>query len=116
MAPPTRRAAQAEQPRRLRRDAVGRHQLLLLSDRTEEAKGMDAEADYPERRQRGEADEHGDEEGASLACSRRGEHEEWKHDPGAQLHADAGNERRRGRSRTGLDSGGEGEGSGQREQ
>jgi hypothetical protein len=49
MAPPARRTAQAEEARRLSGNAVGRHQLLLLPDRTQEAQRVRPEAQQPHR-------------------------------------------------------------------
>jgi hypothetical protein len=52
MAPPGGGPAQPYQPRRLGRHAVGRHQLLLLTDRVDEAERVHAEADHAHDRHR----------------------------------------------------------------
>jgi hypothetical protein len=52
MPPPCRRPVQAEQARGLRRDAVGRDELLLLADGVEEAERVHAESDDTDGRDR----------------------------------------------------------------
>jgi len=52
MAPPGRCSAQPGQARRLGGHAVGRHQLLLLTDRIDEAERVHTEADHADDRHR----------------------------------------------------------------
>jgi hypothetical protein len=90
---------QAEQPSGLRGHAVRRDELLLLSDRPEEAERVRPEADHPDRGHREERREPGERDAQPLAPCALPEHQERQHEPGGQLHADPGRERDRGRTR-----------------
>jgi hypothetical protein len=52
MAPPGGCPAQPDQARRLSRQAVAGHELLLLADRVDEAERVHPEADHPDDRHR----------------------------------------------------------------
>jgi hypothetical protein len=101
VAPPRRGPTQPEQARRLRGDAVRRHELLLLADRAEEAERVDAEAEHAEHSQRQQAEDRGEGHADPRASGGGAEHEERQHDPRAQLDADTGDERGGARTRTG---------------
>jgi hypothetical protein len=80
---------QAHQPRGLRGYAVGRHQLLLLADRADEAKRVGAKADQPEQREQREAQPGGARHAQALALAgpvpARPEDQEWQRQPGGRL-------------------------------
>ena len=83
---------QAHQPRGLRRHAVGRHQLLLLADRADEAERVRAEADQPEQREQREAQPGGARHAQALARAgpvpavpARPEDQKWQRQPGGRL-------------------------------
>jgi hypothetical protein len=95
---------------------VGRHQLLLLADRPEEAEGVHAEAEHADQSQRQQAGGRGQEHREPLAPARRGEHQERQHDPGGQLHADPRHEGRGRGPRTRPGGGCESQRCAQREQ
>jgi hypothetical protein len=96
MPPPGGSAAEAEQPRGLRGDAVRRDELLLLSDRAQEAERVHAETEHADRRDRQQAEYRAERDRAAFAHARRGEHEERQQQPGRDLDADTGRERERG--------------------
>ncbi len=95
MTPPGRGAAESHQPGGLRRDAVGGDELLLLADRVEEAEGVCAKADQPDRRDREERDHARGEHAAALAGAPRRQHQERQQQPRRHLHPDTGRQRRR---------------------
>jgi hypothetical protein len=80
---------QAHQPRGLRRHAVGRHQLLLLTDRADEAKRVGAEADQPEQCEQSEAQPGGARHAQALARAgpvpARPKDQEWQRQPSGRL-------------------------------
>lgn len=65
-------------------------ELLLLADRTQESERMNAEPDDAEREQREQREGSAAGRTAALARAAGAEHEEGQHEPGAELHADAG--------------------------
>ncbi len=71
------------------------HQLLLLADRAEEAERVHAEADQPHDRDRQQSRARADSHPYPLARTRRGEHQEGKHQPGGDLDAHPGGQRGR---------------------
>jgi hypothetical protein len=95
MTPPGRRAAQSHQPRGLRGNAVGRHELLLLSDRVEEAERVHAEADHADREQHEQAERGARQRREALPSQRRCEDEERQHEPCGQLDSHTHRERAR---------------------
>jgi hypothetical protein len=113
VAPPRRGAAEAEQARRLRGDAVGRHELLLLAEGAEETERVHAEAEHAEQTQREQADSGGERRARAPAAG--AEHEKRQHDAGAQLDPDPGHERGRARARTRRCACREGQRGGERE-
>jgi hypothetical protein len=98
--PPRRRAVEAHQARRLRGNAVGRHELLLLPDRAQEAERVQAEAEHRQQAQREQAEDRGAAGAQPLAPVPRAEDHERQHERGAQLHPDAGDERGHACART----------------
>jgi hypothetical protein len=80
---------QTSQPRSLRRHAVGRHELLLLADRADEAKRVGAEADQPEECEQREAQPGGARYAQALAPAgpvpASSEDQEWQCQPGGRL-------------------------------
>ncbi len=90
---------EAHQPRRLGRHAVSRDELLLLSERAEEAERMRPEADHPDQRHGCERARARERDTQPLAPAALAEHQEGQHEPGRQLHADPGRQRHGGRTR-----------------
>ncbi len=88
---------------------MGCDELLLLADGTQEAERVHAEAGHPkccqcqQRSGRAEADTD------ALAPAWRGEHEERKHEPGGELHADTRRQRSGPGAQAGIAPGAEGE-------
>jgi len=74
---------------------VDRHELLLLADCAEEAKGMGSEPDQPERHERREAHERAHRGRQAFARAIGREQQERQHQPRGELDPDAGDERGR---------------------
>ena len=100
MSPPGGCPAQPDQPRRLGRQAVGRHQLLLLADRVHEAQRVHAEADHPDDRHREQSCRRAQRDPQPLTPATRAEHEERQRKTRRELHAHA--RRQRGCCRAGM--------------
>lgn len=105
MAPPAGRPAQPHQARGLRRDAVRRHQLLLLADRADEAERMHPEADHPHDCHHEQGGQRAQRHPDPLARARRAEHQERQRETRRQLHAHAGRQRSRCRACMGAGAG-----------
>jgi hypothetical protein len=100
MAPPGGCPAEPDQPRRLGRHAVRRHQLLLLADRVGEAERVHAEADYADDRHREQGGRRAQRDPQPLAPARCAEHEERQRKTRRELHAHARRQRGRCRARS----------------
>ena len=99
MAPPRRRAVQAEQPCRLGGHAVGRDELLLLADGAEKPERVRPEPDHADRSDAHQP-QHGRERHApALARAVAAEHEEGQQQPGGELDPDPAGQRERCRAR-----------------
>ncbi len=68
-------------------------QLLLLAQGAEEAEGVRAEPQRPDRGERREAEEGADEHAATFARTRGGQHEEGQDQPSRGLDSDPRDER-----------------------
>jgi hypothetical protein len=101
VAPPRGRTGQPGEPRGLRGDAVDRDELLLLADGVDEAERVPAEPQQPHEREHEQAAPRHCEHPRALSRAPLGERQEREQQPGADLHADPGYERRRSRPRTG---------------
>jgi hypothetical protein len=95
MAPPARRPAQPHQARCLGGHAVGRHQLLLLTHRAEEAQRVSAEADQSNGGERRQAKDGAASDAHALTPTRGRQHEEGQHDAGCDLDSHAGGQSQR---------------------
>jgi hypothetical protein len=80
---------------------VGGDQLLLLSQRVEEAEGVRAEPDHRNDGEQRERAKRARRYAYSLAPRRWCEHHEREHEPGRGLHAHAGHEHSRCRWKIG---------------
>jgi hypothetical protein len=87
VSPPGRHATEPNKTSGLGGNAVCRHQLLLLAQRTQKAKRMWAEADdsHDSKQHKRPASPSGN--ARTLTPGRRGEHHERQHEPGRGLHA-----------------------------
>jgi hypothetical protein len=100
MAPPGGCAAQPGQARRLGGHAVGRDQLLLLTDRVDEAERMHAEADHADDRHRQQGCHCTQRNAQPRVPARRPENEERQRKARCELHTHAC--RQRGSCRAGM--------------
>jgi hypothetical protein len=110
MAPPVRRAAEPKQASGLCRHAVGRHQLLLFAHRVEEAQGVRAEADQPQRHEHDQGQAGGRGHLPPFARSWWREQQEGQRQAGGDLDRHARHQRDGGRPKARLRSSGERQG------
>ncbi len=68
-------------------------QLLLPAQGADKAKGVRAEPEHRDERERGEADQHAHEQAQTLTRTGGREHEERQHETGGCLHPDRRDER-----------------------
>jgi hypothetical protein len=92
VAPPGRQTAEADPAGRLRRQAVGGDQLLLLTQCAQEAEGMRPKADNCHDREQQERRQRARSHTPPLPPRPRGKHHEREHEPGGGLHADPDDE------------------------
>jgi hypothetical protein len=116
MTPPARRAVQPHQARCLGRNAVRRHQLLLLAYGADKAQCMGAEADQPDRREQHQAQPRCQHHAQTLACSPWRKHQEGQRQPGGDLDPHPRHQRGRRPPPARVGAGGERERGGQRQQ
>jgi hypothetical protein len=115
MTPPGRRPREPDEASCLGGDAVRRHELLLLTDGSQEAQRVAAEADHRHRPERGDRDGRRSGDAQALARARRREHEEGEREPGGHLHPEPRHERAGGGAKARLRARGERERRGERE-
>jgi hypothetical protein len=87
VSPPGGHATETQEASGLGRDAVGCHELLLLAERVQKAKGVRAKADDGHDRQQQKRPTSPNGDARTLTPCRRSEHHERQHEPCRGLHA-----------------------------
>jgi hypothetical protein len=112
--PPGGGAGEPDQARGLGRDAVRRHELLLLADRIQESERVRSEADQRQRTQRQQA-QAGARKDRQTIAPRGAENQEGQQQPRSELDAHSRDERAGGRPEAWAGSCGERQREGQDE-